>query len=394
MNDGKRGWRLSIPPTYSSTGKRQQLFFKTRALAEAEADRLKGEVRQFGEQARAISASLAEAATEAARLLEPFGIGIVEAARFFAATRAKETASRPLEDAADEWLVFCEAKELRTRTLASYRATAKRLKSALGTRTLATVTSTDLQAAIAPTGTAGTAAQVEIRNARAFWLWAANKKGWCQKETFTVEAPGGNREKEIEILTPEAARCLMETAAKYFPQAVPLYAVQLFAGVRAQEASLLQSENVTGEGIELLASVAKKRRRRHIALNATLAAWLKKFPFESCSNWQRVDAACRRLAGWDLKSSLVSEMVAAGTLAKLPKPTRGTWPQNCLRHSHASYAIAAGEVDLKDLLFEFGHSGGEDLLRQHYVGAASKKAALEFFAILPEDVQLETMIAV
>ena len=26
----------------------------------------------------------------------------------------------------------------------------------------------------------------------------------------------------------------------------------------------------------------------------------------------------------------------------LPKPTRGTWPQNAIRHSHATYAIASG----------------------------------------------------
>ena len=66
----------------------------------------------------------------------------------------------------------------------------------------------------------------------------------------------------------------------------------------------------------------------------------------------------------------------------LPKPHRGRWPQNVLRHSQASYAIAAG-TPLETLLFEFGHSGGPALLRQHYVGKASKKDALQYFAILP-----------
>lgn len=376
------GWMVNCPASLAESGRRERHFFTTRDLAKDYAASLRERVKKFGEAATAIHPSLAEAAALAASILEPWGVGVVEAARFFAAARARETASRPLDEAADEWLVHCEAKDLRARTLSSYRASVRKLKASLGSRVLATLTAADMQAAVAPAGSAGTAVQGEIRNARAFWLWAV-KKGWCSKDAFTVAAPGGSQEKEIEILKPEAVRCLLDTAARYFPQAVPIYAVQLFGGLRAQEASLLQAENVSPDGIELLASVAKKRRRRHIALNPTLAAWLEKFPFESCGNWQRVDAACRKLAGWDLKSSLVAEMVASGALPKSPKPTRGAWPQNCLRHSHASYAIAAGEIDLKDLLFEFGHSGSEDLLRTNYVGVASKRTALEFFAILP-----------
>ena len=69
----------------------------------------------------------------------------------------------------------------------------------------------------------------------------------------------------------------------------------------------------------------------------------------------------------------------------LADPTLGRWPQNALRHSHASYAVAYG-VPLESLLFEFGHAGNPTLLRQHYVGKASKKQALEFFAIMPEGV--------
>ena len=85
-------------------------------------------------------------------------------------------------------------------------------------------------------------------------------------------------------------------------------------------------------------------------------------------------------------------------MEELPKPTLGRWPQNALRHSHASYAVASG-VPLESLLFEFGHAGNPTLLRQHYVGRASKKQALEFFAIRPEGetdeaVQLETVEAV
>jgi hypothetical protein len=68
---------------------------------------------------------------------------------------------------------------------------------------------------------------------------------------------------------------------------------------------------------------------------------------------------------------------------KLPKPTLGKWPQNALRHSHASYAVAAG-VPLESLLFEFGHTTNPAVLREHYVGRASKKDAIAFFTIGPK----------
>jgi hypothetical protein len=129
--------------------------------------------------------------------------------------------------------------------------------------------------------------------------------------------------------------------------------------------------------------VTKKNRRRHITPNATLAAWLKQYPFAPCPNMREVSAACRRLVGWEVVSVLLNDKVKAGKMAPLPPPTLGPWPQNALRHSHATYAIASG-VTLQDLLFEFGHIGDGTLLRERYVGMASKKQAEEFFSIRPE----------
>jgi hypothetical protein len=59
--------------------------------------------------------------------------------------------------------------------------------------------------------------------------------------------------------------------------------------------------------------------------------------------------------------------------------------QNVMRHTHASYAVAIG-TPIEKLLFEFGHRGNTDLLKQHYAGRASIKAAIEFFSIMPEGV--------
>ena len=386
------GWRLNIPPKISETGKRQQLFYRTQALALTAADDLKRKVEIFGVQTRAIAPSLAEKATAAAALLAPYGIDLLEAARIVAAIRERETASCPLSTAAEAWLVACEG--LRTKTTQGYRQTANRLKAALGERVLATLSADELQKALVPPGTPPTSAAGHIGAGKAFWNWSA-EKGWCRAETFKAVrlAKTSATKGEIEILTPAEAETLLRTAEEYFPRAVASYALQLFAGIRAEEITRLDAEHVTADGIELPAAVTKKGRRRHITPSATLAAWLAKYPFEPCPNWRRVDRAVRYLAGWNLAPDPDLVKLSEETEGDKPKAPRPDWPQNALRHSHASYSVANGD-SIDTLLFEFGHTANPGVLRAHYRGRASKKQAIEYFAIAPEGVKIPAMEAV
>jgi integrase len=376
------GWQINIPGKYSVSGKRERHYHRTLALALAAAAQLKADRELFGNNCRTITPSLAEQATAAHALLEPWNVSLLEAARIVADMKKSESASCPMGEAADAWLAACG--ELRPKTLLGYRQTANKLRNTLGDRLLATVTATDLQAALAPEGSSRSSSIGHLRNAKALWHFSA-KRGWCKVEVFAgVEIPKGASDAEIEILTVEEAKALLDTAAAKYPQAVPYFALQMFAGIRREEVGKLEAEHVSPVGIELPGTVTKKGRRRHITPSATLAAWLEKYPFIPIANWPRVDRAVRRLAGWEL---------AAELLTKPPPATRGPWPQNALRHSHATYAIAAG-VPLESLLFEFGHVGTPALLREHYVGRASKKQAVEFFAIAPEGVIIPTMEAV
>jgi site-specific recombinase XerD len=386
------GWRLNIPPKFSETGKRQQLHYRTQELAKKAAETLKARVAKFGETARAISPSLADRATAAELLLKPYGLDVLEAARIVAAMRKKESESCLVEESTAAWLASCS--ELRDRTQKNYKLTAQKLNKALAGRVLATVTAEDIQAAVAPTGSTGASAAEQLRNAKGWFRYSASK-GWCNVAIFAkVEFPKTSREHgEISFLSPDEAEELLRVAAREFPQAVASIAVQLFAGCRVEEVLRLDSHNFSTEGIELGASITKRGRRRFVAMTPTLAAWLQAYPFEPCANWRETFAAVRRLCGWDVVSVILNDRIKAGTLTSLPPITRGRWDQNVLRHSHASYAVANG-AKIEDLLFSFGHSGSTDILRNHYAGAARPKDAIRFFAIAPEGVKLETLIAV
>jgi site-specific recombinase XerD len=382
--DKKRGrFKVDVPASISESGKRERHWFKTITAAKAHALKLKKELKEVGQGATIIKPALAESAQRAAEILEPWGISLVEAARMVAEIRKTQSNSCFVSDATAAWLLACEA--LRPRTLGGYTQTAAKLKQSFGDSILATITAAQIQEAVCPMGSSGAAVEGHLRNAKAFWRWSA-KRGWCDADVFNgVEMPKGGRDSdEIQILTVEQAKKLLEVAAQHYPQSVPHYALQLFAGIRAEEVKRLDQEHVTAEGIELSAEVTKKGRRRHITPNETLAAWLKAYPFKPCDNWREIDKACRRLTGWAVESRLLKEPEAA---------TLGAWPQNALRHSHASYAVAFG-VKLETLLFEFGHSGNQNLLRQHYVGRASKKDALSYYSIAPEGVKIKLVKAV
>lgn len=386
------GWRINIPAKVSETGSRQQFFYRTHALAAAAADEFKAKRETFGNQAKAIAPSLAEKATAADVLLRPYGIDILEAARIAISIRERDTASKTLTDAAKAWLASCEG--LRPRTIYNYKLTTDRIEKSLGKRLLSTITAEEIKESVAPAGTPAPAAHERLRNAKAFWNYSAGK-GWCAAEVFKkVEMPRNKSDAdEIQILTPEAAECLLRVAEKYFPKAVATYAIQFFAGVRVAETGRLEEEHADFEGINLPKGVTKKGSRRHITPNSTLATWLERYPFEPCPNWRETNAACRRLAGWDVSARIINDRTKAETMEPLPAPTRGRWPQNAIRHSHASYAVASG-VPLESLLFEFGHTGDATLLRQHYVGRASKKQALEYFAIAPEGMEIPQRLEV
>ena len=371
--DERNRWYIDVAASMTASGRRERHFHPSRDAARDHAQLLKDKFAEHGSNAAAISPTLASDATKAAEILVTYDVSLVTAARFYAAARQRDAASETVTDAVTAYLKA--SITLRDRTYKSYDNTLKRLTTTHGDRTLSTLTATEIVDA-GCLGVGGAGAALHWRNLKAFWNWCVKSpRGWCAKETFeAVEAPKAGSDGEISILSPAEATTLLRTAQKHYPAAVASFALSLFAGIRAEELKRLDADDVTTDGIELSSKITKKGRRRHITLSPTLAAWLKAYPFEPVSNWDQVSAAVRRLAGWKVESRLL----------ELPlEPTRGPWPQNVMRHSHASYAIASG-AKLETLLFEFGHTGSPAVLRAHYVGKASKKAALEFFSIRPK----------
>ncbi len=378
------GWRLNIPPKFSETGKRQQLHYPTKQKALDAAAKLKVQRETFGDQAAAISPSVAEAATAAIRLLEPLGIGLLDAVQRFVETETRNRASVTIVDAVTAFRKKGEGWSKSQST--AYKLRGEKLVTAFPDRLISTITGEELQQHLGDTTDGPGGFNQNVRLVRAIWNWSAKPpRIWCDTEAIKHLDIKDTVSAEVGTLTAAQAAALLQAAQDHLPDCVPAFAIALFTGMRQQEIDRLTSGDITTEGITVPATSAKTKRRRFIQMPEPLTAWLKAYPLGDSvtpPNWSRKEKAVRRLAGWAVWSDHVVTMKLDPPLDAAPPANFPEWPQNALRHTAATISIALGKP-IETLTFEHGHVGGLEMLRRHYVGAMPKAEALKIWALRP-----------
>lgn len=384
-----RGWLVNVTATHSQSGRREQRYFPTREKALAFAGQLREKAIKHGGNAGLISPVLAEQATAAAELLKPFEVTLLEVVRRFVEAEQQSLSSVTVETAMKQFKLT--KSDLSEKQRQAIKHVTAHLLADFPDRLLSTITLEELEAHIARNTTGNAAFNGKRRLLVTLWRWAERApRGWCKAIVAEEIETRATVTQEIGILNEAQAKCLMATAERHFPDAVQGFAIALFTGMRQAELARLLPADVSSEGIRVPAASAKTKRRRFINMPSTLSAWLKAYPIRDSvlpPNWQRKESAVRRLAGWRVWTDLVDP---ASPPDDLPE-----WPDNALRHTHATVAIATGTT-LEALMFEFGHSGGSEMLRSHYVGAIAKTEARKILqigpngTILPKQTQCDT----
>jgi integrase len=145
-----------------------------------------------------------------------------------------------------------------------------------------------------------------------------------------------------EIFTVDELRALLETANCETPDVLPMLSICAFAGLRDAEVKRLDWSEVdlVRRHIEVKAAKAKSARRRIIPIQPNLAAWL---------------------APYSEKKGMVVPVNARKKLDAVRKAAvLARWPKNGLRHSFASYRLAAIH-DAPRVAAELGHTGPQML---------------------------------
>jgi integrase len=175
-----------------------------------------------------------------------------------------------------------------------------------------------------------------------------------------------------EIFHVDELRALLEAANHVAPDVLPMLAIGAFAGLRDAEIKRLDWREVDlARGfIEVKGSKAKSARRRIVQIQPSLGAWLRPYAGMKGS-----------LAPVGARKKLDCVRKAAGL-------TR--WPKNGLRHSFASYRLAATH-DAPRVASELGHTSPQ-MLYSTYRELVAPEEAERYWKLVP-DVKAENVVA-
>jgi integrase len=332
---------VSIPPNMTGTGKRERRFFDDDKAAEKLAKRLRSEYAS-GMRGGVIDAGLARMAADAAKLLEPCGLSILEAARIVAKQFADSKGTD--ETFRERFDRFTRTNE--TRWSDRYRGDMEKIPRWVGSSFMdtpcAVISDATIETALRANG-AGSTSTVKARRARVVAVMAAKEKR--------------GRTAPPDIMT--VKQCAAMLRACRGPAERQAVALLLFAGIRPDaesgEISRLDWSDVGPDHITIHPETSKTGTDRHIPITPRLRRLLKGRPPAGPvipPNWQRRIQAIRKDAGIARK-------------------------QDITRHTFASHYLAAfGEDATKSAM---GHTENSRTLFRHYRRAVLDAAGSKYF---------------
>jgi integrase len=199
-----------------------------------------------------------------------------------------------------------------------------------------------------------------------------------QQPLRPVDTPSRERKpSDVVVMQPSEIRRVLEGALNFMPDVFPIVLCQTFAGVRLAESCRLHWRDVDLVRNRLIvrASISKTKVGREIILESVVIAWFRHYfelghphtgPFTTLSQntaKQRM-SPLHRLLGY-----------------RGHRGTAGGWQPGILRDSFASYHFAWFE-SIDRLIKEMGHTSFSTT-RNHYLGAATREAAEEFWGLYP-----------
>ena len=371
FDEGKNRWRLAVPASFSNTGKRRNLFFATKRLAELEAERLKGNQSKYGTESAKLSGVDAQDAAKALEALREAGSGATLHSIVKAHLKAIETRSKSIT-LAELWARHTEAKggksEAYQRTFTIVQA---KVIDRLSKRKVSDLTKDDIEGAIRKDNPSASTFNLILRTLSPAFNRAV-REGWATENVCKRIERHETKRRTVAVLSLAQARKLMTSAKDYrsdseLPDwlqvdasgATAALALMLFAGVRPAEVARLEWNDIDMDAATVFVSneKAKTDRSRFFDMPDTLRQWLETVPASQRQgdivppNWKKVWQAIRRKVGI-------------------------TDERDQCRKSFASYHLQAfGDVNLTRSIM--GHEAG-DVIFQHYRGLVKPKDAKAF----------------
>jgi integrase len=196
-----------------------------------------------------------------------------------------------------------------------------------------------------------------------------------------VEAIGDIRVRsgDVQIYTPVEIARLLEAAKEHYPDYVPVLAIGAFAGLRSAEIERLtwQDIDLKDRYITMDASKTKTASRRVVPISENLAAWLADYSKETGKVWKNGSVLFYKRQYSVASQTEVHADEKKGIKAEKPVE----WKANGLRHSYASYRLAAIQ-DAGRVAGECGNTA--KVIYKHYHKLTKPADAERWFNVKPE----------
>lgn len=313
--NGREMWRLNVPASFG--GRRQRRFFETKAAAE---------VWLMGARKNLLERGTTESHSS---------ITVAEALDAYLAAKAS-TGDR------------------HKKAMLRY---ASLIRESFGKRALDSVSVLEFNDWInRPEWAAAASRATARRYCLCFWNWCVKNELLDRNRAKGSEVQGGTK-KSIHILTVKQCKELLEATEGRMRAVVVL---QLFAGLRTCEALAATKSWVNLSAKEIVVYDSKETTgipRRTVRIRPAFLRW-----------WPK---------GITGKVWQANERNLRAQRARLFKALGWRPPQNALRHSFASYLLAA-ELSAAAVALEMGH-GSEQMVRKVYGHAVKSREAEKFW---------------
>ena len=343
--------------TYRQAGKRQARYFADEKGAKAFASEKTIELRNEGHRHGELSYDERQAVLVARQV----GVNLRAAVDHYAAYLKTFDVSATIETAVEEFLSIREAEGKSRAHLADLRQRLNRFALAHGLRLAASITTKEIDSWLHGL-VAGPQTRVNFRRIIHNFFAFCVARGYCQNNPVAQASKPKVPPRTIGILTVHEAQALLSAC----PEAIlPAVAIGMFAGLRTSEIMRLdwRSIDLDRRFIEVAAKKTKTAQRRLVTVTENLHAWLAPFAQESGP-----------------ASPLVGTYQWHFTKARISAGIKH-WPNNALRHSFASYHLAAHQ-DAGKTALQLGHSESRTLFA-HYRELVKPEDAKAYWKIFP-----------
>jgi integrase len=354
--NGRRYYCVTTPKL---GGGRNRRFFKEKVEAETFMQFAKVQQENYGTAALSIPDALRVEAIECCELLQPFGVTLRDAAKFYAAHLKAITGSRKVKEVVADLLAARAADGMSPRYLGDLRVRLGRFALSFGEEMIAGISASRIDEWLRGLGV-GAVTRNTFRRRLAVLFSFAKRRGYVAENPVADVERAKERETEIEILSVSQVARLLESASS---DMLPFWAIGAFAGLRRAEIERLTWSEIDFDAslIEVKASKSKTASRRLVTIQPNLREWLA--PYRT-----RIGLVCPV----NLQRKINDDRERAGL--------RVGWPQNALRHNFGSYHLAHFG-DAAKLALEMGNSPAT--IFRHYRQLVKPKDAERYWKIAP-----------